>query len=203
MNAEQHWNNVYTSKAPNEVSWFQSYPETSVRFVESCNLPLDANIIDIGGGGSLFAEALLDKGYNNIYVLDISAKAIEKARQRLGKRALQLHWIVADVTAFEPPVQFDLWHDRAAFHFLTTDDDISKYISTARHAVKQNGYLVMATFSEKGPKKCSGLNIQQYSEISMASKFEAAFDKIECKTEDHTTPFNTIQNFLFCRFRRK
>lgn len=203
MNAKQHWNNVYTNKASGHVSWFQQYPATSVRFVESFNLPLNACIIDIGGGDSHFAEALLDKGYSNIYVLDISAKAVEKAKQRLGGRASQIHWIVADITAFEPPVQFDLWHDRAAFHFLTTEDDISKYIAAARHAVKQNGYLVIATFSEKGPKKCSGLNIQQYSEAGMAAKFEAAFDKIECRTEDHTTPFNTIQNFLFCSFSRK
>ncbi len=200
---KQHWENVFTTKAEDEVSWFQTYPTTSMEFVELFNLPLNANIIDIGGGDSHFVDALLDKGYQNIWVLDISAKAIERAKKRLGKRASNVNWIVSDVTEFEPPVQFDFWHDRAAFHFLTTEDTIYKYLSIAEDAIKQDGYLILGTFSENGPTKCSGLDIKQYSEASMSARFEKAFDRIKCVTEDHRTTFNTIQNFLFCGFKKK
>lgn len=199
---KQHWEKVFTTKAENEVSWFQPYPKTSMEFVELFNLPLNANIIDIGGGDSHFVDTLLDKGYQNIYVLDISANAIAKVKQRLGERASKVHWIVSDVTEFDPPVQFDLWHDRAAFHFLTTEDTVYKYVSIAEDAVKKGGYLILGTFSENGPKKCSGLEIMQYSEASMSARFEISFDRIKCIQEDHTTPFNTIQNFLFCSFKR-
>lgn len=200
---KQHWETVFSTKAEDEVSWFQPYPKTSMEFVALFNLPLDANIIDIGGGDSHFVDALLDKGYKNIYVLDISANAIERAKQRLGEKASQVNWIVSDVTEFEPPVQFDFWHDRAAFHFLTTEDKIYKYVAIAEDAIKRNGYLILGTFSENGPKQCSGLEIKQYSEASMSARFEIAFNRIKCITEDHTTPFNTIQNFLFCSFRKK
>lgn len=202
-NTQQHWDNVYGAKAENEVSWFQPYPKTSMEFVELFNLPLEANIIDIGGGDSHFVDALLDKGYQNIWVLDISGNAIERAKQRLGQRGEQVHWIVSDIINFAPPVEFDFWHDRAAFHFLTTEEKIYKYISIAEDAIKKDGYLVLGTFSENGPEKCSGLEIKQYSEASMSSRFEIAFDRIKCVTEDHTTPFNTVQNFLFCSFRKK
>src|SRR6266542_4001991 len=200
---QQHWDKVYSTKAENEVSWFQPYPKTSMEFVELFHLPMDANIIDVGGGDSHFVDALLDKGYQNIWVLDISSTSIERAKQRLGEKSLQVHWIVSDVVNFEPPVQFDLWHDRAAFHFLTSDEKINKYVCIAENAINQDGYLILGTFSENGPKKCSGLEIQQYSEASMSSRFEIAFDRIKCVTEDHTTPSNTIQNFLFCSFRKK
>lgn len=200
---KQHWNDIYSSKAEDEVSWFQRYPKTSMEFVELFNLPLNANIIDIGGGDSHFVDALLNKGYRNIYVLDISANAIERAKQRLSNRASKIHWIVSDVTEFEPPVQFDFWHDRAAFHFLTTEDKIYKYVAIAEDAIKQDGYLILGTFSENGPEKCSGLEIKQYSEASMSARFEVAFNRIKCIKEDHKTPFNTIQNFLFCSFQKK
>lgn len=203
MNFSQHWNTVYSSKAENEVSWFQPYPKTSMEFVDLFHLPQDANIIDIGGGDSHFVDALLGKGFENIWVLDISANAIERAKQRLGEDASKVHWIVSDVIDFEPPVQFDLWHDRAAFHFLTTEENIYKYVSIAEDSIKKDGYLVLGTFSENGPKKCSGLEIKQYSEASMSSRFEIAFDRIKCFKEDHLTPFNTVQNFLFCSFRKK
>lgn len=199
----RHWNKVYETKAEDEVSWFQPYPKTSMAFVELFNLPLDANIIDIGGGDSHFVDALLDEGYHNIWVLDISAKAIEKAKQRLGERAGNVHWVVSDVTKFSPPVQFDLWHDRAAFHFLTTEEKIYRYVSTAEDAVKKDGYFILGTFAEGGPKKCSGLDIKQYSEASMSARFEVAFDRIKCVAEDHVTPFKTTQRFLFCSFKRK
>ena len=200
---QQHWNKVYNTKAEDEVSWFQTYPKTSMEFVELFNLALDANIIDIGGGDSHFADALLDKGYQNIWVLDISINAIEKAKQRLGERASKVHWIVSDVTEFESPVQFDFWHDRAAFHFLTTEDKIYKYVSIAEDAIKKDGYLILGTFSQSGPKKCSGLETKQYSEASMSARFEIGFDRIKCIQEDHLTPLNVIQNFLFCSFIKK
>ena len=200
---KDHWDSIYSTKAEDEVSWFQPYPKTSMEFVELFDLPLNANIIDIGGGDSHFVDALLDKGYQNIYVLDISANAIKRAKERLGEKASKVHWIVSDITEFEPPVQFDFWHDRAAFHFLTTEEAVYKYVSIAEDAIKKDGYLILGTFSENGPTKCSGLEIRQYSEASMSARFEIAFDRIKCILEDHTTPFNTVQNFLFCSFRKK
>lgn len=203
MDNKIHWNNIYATQSENEVSWFKPYPKTSMEFVELFNLPLNANIIDIGGGDSHFVDALLDIGYKNIYVLDISGNAIERAKERLGNKASKVHWIVCDITEFEPPVQFDFWHDRAAFHFLTTEEKIYKYVSIAEDAIKEDGYLILGTFSESGPKKCSGLEIKQYSEASMSARFEVAFDRIKCIEEEHITPFNTTQNFLFCSFKKK
>ena len=200
---KEHWENVFATKAEDEVSWFQEYPKTSVEFFELFNLPLDANIIDIGGGDSHLVDVFLAKGYKNIYVLDISANALERAKQRLGDKASLVHWIVSDVTEFKPEVKFDFWHDRAAFHFLTTEDKVDKYVSIAENNIKQNGYLILGTFSENGPKKCSGLEIKQYSEASMSYRLENAFDRIKCITEEHQTPFNTTQNFLFCSFQKK
>ena len=201
--SQQHWDKVFATKAEDAVSWFQPYPETSMKFLELFNVPLTANIIDVGSGDSHFVDALLEKGYRNIYVLDISAKAIERAKQRLGEKAAGVHWIVSDITEFEPPVQFDFWHDRAAFHFLTSDDKVNKYVSIAGQAIRKDGFLVLGTFSEDGPGKCSGLEIRQYSEASMSSRFEIAFDRIRCIREDHKTPFNTVQKFLFCSFMKK
>lgn len=200
---KDHWENIYRTKSEDEVSWFQSYPKTSMEFVKLFNLPLSANIIDIGGGDSHFVDALLDKGFKNIYVLDISANAIERAKQRLGDRAFKVQWIVSDITEYEPLVQFDFWHDRAAFHFLTTEDKIYKYVSIAEDAIKKDGYLILGTFSENGPTKCSGLEIKQYSEASMSARFEVDFDRIKCIQEDHTTPSKAVQNFLFCSFKKK
>ena len=200
---QQHWDEVYNTKAEDEVSWFQPYPKTSMAFVELFKLPLHANIIDTGGGDSHFVDALIEKGYQNIWVLDISANAIERAKIRLGANASKVNWIVSDVTAFTPTVLFDFWHDRAAFHFLTTEDKIYKYISIAEAAIKKDGYLILGTFSENGPETCSGLAVKQYSETSMSARFEVAFDRIKCVTEDHRTPFNTVQNFLFCSFKKQ
>lgn len=201
--AKEHWDNIFTVKAEAEVSWFQPYPKTSVEFLEMFNLPLTANIIDIGAGDSHFVDVLLERGYENIWVLDISAKVIERMQQRLGEKARKVHWIVLDVTEFEPEIRFDFWHDRAAFHFLTTEASIRQYVALAEGAIREDGYLILGTFSEQGPKKCSGLDIKQYSEASMSTRFEICFERIKCVQEDHTTPFNTVQNFLFCSFRRR
>ena len=166
-------------------------------------LPLDANIIDAGAGDSYLVDVLIEKGYSNIYVLDISENALERAKQRLWDRTKHVHWIVSDVLDFVTPIQFDFWHDRAAFHFLTSEAKVNKYVSLAEGAIKQDGFLVLGTFSENGPEKWSGLQIKQYNETSMSTRFEKGFDRIKCVHEEHETPFNTKQNFLFCSFKKK
>lgn len=158
---------MFTTKAENEVSWFQTYPKTSLEFLELFDLPLNTNIIDVGGGDSHIVDALLDKGYKNVSVLDISANAIERAKKRLGQSAALVNWIVSDITAFEAKLKFDFWHDRAAFHFVTSETNINKYVTIAECAITEKGYLILGTFSENGPKKCSGLDIKQYNESSM------------------------------------
>lgn len=200
---KEHWEKVYAYKAENEVSWFQSYPKTSVEFFELFKLPLDANIIDVGGGDSHLVDVFIEKGYKNVYVLDISANAIERAKKRLGDNAGKIHWIVSDIADFRPTVKFDFWHDRAAFHFLTSEEAVNKYVSIAELAIKPEGYLILGTFSENGPTMCSGLEIKQYNETSMSSRFEKSFERIKCIEENHITPFNTIQSFLFCSFKKR
>ena len=199
---KDHWDKIYNTKEEKDFSWFQPYPKTSIEFIKLFNLPKNARIIDIGGGDSHLVDALIELGYTNIYVLDISAKAIERARQRLGEHGRLVNWIVSDVTEFESEVQFDFWHDRAAFHFLTSEGQISKYLDIVRKSISPNAYLVLGTFSEKGPEKCSGLEVKQYSETSMSSLFEKDFKRIKCIEENHSTPFNTLQNFVFCSFKK-
>lgn len=203
ISIKEHWENVFATKAETEVSWFQPIPKTSIAFLDMYNLPLDAQIIDVGGGDSYFVDALLEKGYQNIHVLDISANAIDRAKKRLGDKAEKVNWIVSDILDFKPKVKFDFWNDRAAFHFLTTQEKISKYVSLVKESIKPDGHLVIATFSEQDPTKCSMLPIKQYNESSMEAYFEHSFEKSKCIIEDHTTPFNTVQNFLFCSFKRK
>jgi SAM-dependent methyltransferase len=200
---KEHWENVFANKQETEVSWFQPYPKTSIEFVKLFDLPLDANIIDIGGGDSQFVDALLEEGYKNIWVLDISENALSRAKKRLGDNANKVNWVVSDIIDFIPPVEFDFWHDRAAFHFLTTEENMNKYVVIAERGIKARGVLILGTFSETGPTKCSGLEIKQYSETSMSSRFELSFDRVKCITEEHQTPFNSIQNFLFCSFKKK
>ncbi len=201
--SKTHWENVYQNKPSDSVSWFQEYPRTSMEFVDLFNLPLDARIIDIGGGDSNLVDVLLERGFTHITVLDISANAIERTKARLGDKAAAVHWIVSDITQFEPLGQFDFWHDRAAFHFLTNSEAVMKYANIAQKAIKPGGYLILGTFSEKGPKKCSGLDIQQYSRTSMLEIFGTFFRKIKCRDVVHITPFQTSQNFLFCSFKRR
>lgn len=198
---KSHWEKVYETKNSNEVSWTQTVPQTSLDFIHSFNLPKTASIIDVGGGDSRLADHLLEEGFTNLTVLDISEKAITKAKQRLGDKADKINWIVSDITLFEPKTKFDVWHDRAAFHFLTSKEQVEKYINIAEKSV--SGYIIIGTFSETGPKKCSGLDIQQYSDEKLESILSNGFIKLKCFTEDHTTPFNTKQNFLFCSFKKK
>ncbi|MBX7226537.1 MAG: class I SAM-dependent methyltransferase [Chitinophagales bacterium] len=200
-NRKNHWETVYETKNPDQVSWTQEIPKISLDFISSFEVTKDAKIIDIGGGDSKLVDYLLDKGFENITVLDISAKALEKVKNRLGDKAKKVNWIVSDITDFEPKTTFDIWHDRATFHFLTTTEQVAKYMDTARKSVK--GYMTIGTFSENGPTKCSGLEIKQYTEKTLTNELKNGFDKIRCVTEDHITPFNTIQNFLFCCFKRQ
>ncbi|WES95792.1 class I SAM-dependent methyltransferase [Chryseobacterium arthrosphaerae] len=197
---KNHWENVYETKNPDQVSWTQAKPQTSLDFISSFGLGKEARIIDIGGGDSNLVDFLLQEGYENITVLDISSKALEKAKERLGDAAAKVKWIATDITAFEPAETYDIWHDRAAFHFLTNQEQVSKYIDIAEKSI--TGFMVLGTFSKNGPTKCSGLDIQQYDEESLSSEFESGFEKIQCLTEDHTTPFGTVQNFVFCSFKK-
>lgn len=197
---KEHWEQVYNTKQPHEVSWTQQLPATSLEFIHSFNPPKNASIIDIGGGDSKLVDHLLDEGYQNITVLDISAKALARAKDRLGEKAAKVKWVVSDVTDFKPTEKYDVWHDRATFHFLTTPQQVATYLATARNAV--DNYMVIGTFSDSGPKKCSGLDIRQYTEHELQYELEKGFSKIKCITEDHTTPFNTTQNFLFCSFKK-
>ena len=197
---KEHWEKVYETKQPNEVSWTQELPKTSLDFIHGFHLKKTANIIDVGGGDSRLVDYLLDEGFENISVLDISEKAIGRAKHRLGEKAKKVNWIVSDVTEFHPSTTYDCWHDRATFHFLTSAEDINTYLDIARQSVK--GFMAIGTFSDKGPKKCSMLAVHQYTEEELQEQLNNGFKKIKCITEDHTTPFNTTQNFLFCSFKR-
>ncbi len=200
---KKHWENIYTTKSLEDVSWYQPTPEISLEFIGTLQLNLDAAIIDVGGGDSFLVDYLLKAGYTNITVLDISAAAIDRAKNRLGERASQVNWIVEDINRFVPTQSYDLWHDRAAFHFLTHSENIKRYVSTVNEALNPFGSLIIGTFSENGPIKCSGIEITQYSQQSMVRTFADKFVKIECANVDHNTPFDTVQNFTFCRFKKR
>lgn len=199
---KKHWETIYQTKELKEVSWFQPIPETSLEFFKQFNVPTTAKVIDIGGGDSFLVDHLLDLGYQDISVLDISAAAIDRAKLRLGEKATKVKWIVADIATFMPTTQYDFWHDRAAFHFLTNEQEISNYIQTAEQGISTTGVLVIGTFSEQGPRKCSGIEIKQYTETTLTDRLKMFFEKIKCITVDHKTPFDTIQNFVFCSFRK-
>ena len=202
MSHKEHWEKVYNSKLLTEVSWYQATPKVSLDFVRDLQIAKDAAIIDVGGGDSFFVDHLLDAGFTDITVLDISEAAINRAKQRLGSRAGLVNWIVSDITTFVPGRKYDFWHDRAVFHFLTTKEQINKYLAAANQSLPVSGKIVIGTFSESGPKTCSGLPIQQYSESGLYEIIKKWFKKIKCIHTDHKTPFNTIQNFLFCSFKK-
>lgn len=200
---KKHWEEIYQSKQLNEVSWFQPTPQTSLDFINEFSVSPTAKIIDVGGGDSLLVDHLLDLGYMDITVLDISESALKRAKERLGHRASEVKWIVSDAATFKPTEKYDFWHDRAAFHFLTEEQEIESYLENAQRSVKPDGILVLGTFSEEGPQKCSGIKIKQYSESSISSRLQKDFKKIKCVTNDHKTPFDTIQNFIFCSFKKR
>ncbi len=202
MTKKQHWEKVFSSKQIDEVSWYQQTPQQSLDFVQQLDLPKTAAIIDIGGGDSFLVDHLLQMGYGNITVLDISETAINKAKQRLGNKAGLVKWVVSDILEFKSNVKFDCWHDRAAFHFLTTADEINTYLAIAQQHLNPDGKLIIGTFSTDGPEKCSGLPVKQYNENVLTSALQKWFKKIRCISTDHITPFKTIQNFLFCSFQK-
>jgi ubiquinone/menaquinone biosynthesis C-methylase UbiE len=202
MSQKSHWEKVYGAKQLSEVSWYQPTPQVSLDFVKELDIPKDAAIIDVGGGDSFFADHLLSQGYTNITVLDISGSAIARAKKRLGEKAAGITWIVSDILEFVPSKTYDFWHDRATFHFLTGEDEVSAYLSVVNKALTVSGKMVIGTFSETGPEKCSGLPVKQYNEQSLTSLIKKWFRKIKCIHTDHITPFNTLQNFLFCSFQK-
>lgn len=200
IDLREHWENVYRTKQPHEVSWTQHVPRTSIEIINSLALPTSASVIDVGGGDSTLVDHLLEAGYTDLSVLDISEAAIRRVKERLQKRSLNVQWIVTDVLDFVPQRTYDVWHDRAAFHFLTDPEKIDRYIRLVEQCVSQ--YAIIATFSESGPLKCSGLNVTRYNESSLAHWF-TSFECIRTFTEDHATPFGTTQNFRWTVLKRR
>jgi ubiquinone/menaquinone biosynthesis C-methylase UbiE len=200
---KDHWENIYSTKLPDQVSWTQGEPQPSLNLIIQSGIPFSASIIDIGGGDSNLVDRLLDHGFINITVLDISKASLDRAALRLSGRADKVTWIESNVLDSSFEKQFDVWHDRAAFHFLRSEQDINKYKELATRSIITGGHLILGTFSTNGPTKCSGLEITQYSEESMTRIFDDHFEKIACQITQHTTPFNTKQEFIFCHFRRK
>lgn len=198
-----HWDTIYQTRKLTEVSWYQPKPEISLNYIAQLALNRDARIIDVGGGDSYLVDFLLAEGFTNITVLDISEKALERVKERLGENAERVTWIVADVSNFDLTEKYDLWHDRAAFHFLTVEEQIANYMATLQKSLAKGGYVILGTFSEKGPLKCSGITIKQYSIKDMEKLFSPEFIKIGCENLDHITPGGAVQNFTFCRLQKK
>lgn len=197
-----HWENVYATKGETEVSWFQDSPAISLALIRDANPDPTATIIDIGGGASRLVDALLREGYRSLAALDLSANALEAARARLGPAASNVDWIVSDVTTWRPTRPYDVWHDRAAFHFLTEPRDRAAYVERLQSAVRPGGQIIIGTFALDGPEKCSGLPVQRYDGKSLAAEFGAAFELIETRGEIHNTPWKSTQAFQFSRFRK-
>jgi predicted TPR repeat methyltransferase len=195
-----HWEKIYATKQPHEVSWTEEVPQHSLDMIAAMNLPREAHIADIGGGDSRLVDHLLQLGYTNITVVDISANAIERAKQRLGEKALAVNWVVCNVLDFVPDRPIDLWHDRATFHFLMDPTAVKKYLGKLDQFVR--GYVIIAAFSTEGPDKCSGLPVQQYNEGGLCQLLQNHFSKLECETVLHITPAQARQAFVYCGFKR-
>jgi SAM-dependent methyltransferase len=201
MDAQAHWEKVYTEKAPNAVSWYRPHLETSLALIERVASRSSA-IIDVGGGESTLVDDLLSHGYEDVTVLDISRKAVDANKQRLGSASERVHWLVADITKSElPRFTYDVWHDRAVFHFLTAPHDREAYVHQAANAVRPGGYVIVSTFGPEGPTKCSGLDTVRYDAESLHREFGVHFRLLESLKELHQTPFGTIQQFLYCSCR--
>lgn len=197
-----HWQGIYSSKADNEVSWYQQNPETSLNLIQSLSLDKKAAIIDVGGGNSELSAKLQRAGFQNLSVLDISAKAIERSKAKLDEPQTT-EWIVSDILDFQAPRSYQLWHDRATFHFLTDEPAVKTYLRKAGKAIAVGGYLILATFSKSGPEKCSGLSITQYDAEMLDSLFQDDFKMIRSFEETHHTPFGTQQNFVYAVFQKR
>lgn len=202
MDRREHWEQVWRSKPPEQVSWFQRDPAVSLELIEAAHIGRGAGIIDVGGGASVLVDRLLDLGYRDLAVLDISAAALAATRMRLGPRAASVAWHESDVTHFEPPRRYGLWHDRAVFHFLTAADDRRRYVRTLERSLDPGGTAVIAAFAPDGPPKCSGLEVMRHDESSLTAELGAGFELCESRRETHRTPWQSEQRFIYCRFRR-
>lgn len=202
MRARDHWDSVYEHKGPSQVSWYRPHLEHSLRFIEGAGLGHDAAIIDVGGGASTLVDDLLACGYRNVSVLDVSSKAMESAKARLGDRAAAVHWLVADIAQAElPDDAYDFWHDRAVFHFLRDEDDRGRYVAAVRRSVKPGGHILVATFGPEGPTRCSGLDVVRYGPEELHAQFGGAFQKVGSLSEIHSTPWGAEQQFVYCYCR--
>ncbi|PVE23636.1 SAM-dependent methyltransferase [Microvirga sp. KLBC 81] len=200
---QEHWEEVFTTKADEAVSWFQATPETSLRLIRACHLPKGAVILDVGAGASRLPDALLHEGYSNIVVLDISAAALERTRARLGDKGHSVRFIVADVAAWRPDFTVDLWHDRALLHFLTEPQDRTVYADALRRAVQPGGFVLISGFAPSGPERCSGLPVVRSGPDAIAALLGPGFDLLDAFEEDHQTPSGGRQRFVFTRFHRR
>lgn len=199
---QAHWQNVYKEKGEYQVSWFQERPAISLELIEALGAKPSSAIIDIGGGASRLVDSLIEKGYRDLTVLDLSESAVSIAKARLGKNAAAVRWIVADVTHWEPTRSYDLWHDRAAFHFLTEASDRSAYIDRLTKAVTRGGHAIIGTFAMDGPERCSGLPVVRYDETRLSAALTPSFELVDTRRDDHETPWGAIQHFQFSMFRR-
>ena len=202
-NFKDHWENIYKTKSENKVSWFQKKPNKSIELIKSLDLESNSKIIDVGAGESRLVDNLIILGFKNITLLDISLNSLEKSKVRLGSEANLINWINSDIILFNPTESYNLWHDRATFHFLKESSSINKYVELASNAIKSGGYLIISTFSKNGPLKCSGLEIKQYDKSLMINLFGKYFDLISSEKNEHDTPFNTKQEFIFNLLKRK
>lgn len=198
-----HWDTVYRTKDETAVSWFQAHPERSLSWIRSAAPSRSASIIDVGGGASRLVDALQAGGYRDLAVLDVSEEAVTKARARLKAGAGGISWIVADVTSWKPERTWDVWHDRAVFHFLTDAADQSAYITALTRATRPDAKIVISCFALNGPEKCSGLPVQRYSAATLAARLGDAFRLVRDEAESHTTPSGNVQNFIYALFERK
>jgi 2-polyprenyl-3-methyl-5-hydroxy-6-metoxy-1,4-benzoquinol methylase len=199
---QAHWENVYQTKGEDEVSWFQDSPAISLDLIRATGVRPDAAIVDIGGGASRLADALLDAGFSSITVLDLSEKALEVSKTRLGERGAGLKWIAADVTVWQPPEVYDVWHDRAAFHFLTDPNHQAAYAACVSKAVRAGGHVIIGTFAPDGPERCSGLPVVRHDAASLGTVLGPQFTLMESRRHAHRTPMGATQQFQFSRFRR-
>ena len=203
MQSKQHWETVYSTKPTDGVSWFQEHAEQSLRLIKATDVPNSAHVIDVGGGASTLVDDLLAEGYTAATVLDLSGAALEKAKARLGDKAQKVRWLEGDITQVElPRLAFDVWHDRAVFHFLTESKDRQAYVAQVLRSVKQGGHVIVATFAEDGPLQCSGLPVARYSPEELHAEFGEPFELIEHQREEHQTPFGTKQQFIYCYCRK-
>ena len=202
MNTQEHWERIYSTTAPDEVSWYCPHLNASLELIERTSVLHDAAIIDVGGGESTLVDDLIKRGFRNLSVLDISQTAIDASRNRLGGKAGIVRWITADITRVEfEPSQIDVWHDRAVFHFLTASSDRTAYVRQVARAVKPGGHVIIGTFGPEGPERCSGLDVIRYDADSLHDEFGRRFRLLESSKQLHQTPFGTVQQFLYCYCR--